>query len=131
MVAISYSGISQTSIDKGCTCIPNANLRAAAKKIEQGKIDRAELILERRQKGILLERLSEKDSIITTMNEQRQLYDEQMSNYERMIINDSSVIGEQTLRMKDLSRQLKTQRWKTRLAVVLGIIATGTTLLIK
>ena len=124
-VLINFTATSQASTD--VTCIPNTNLRAAARKIEQGRLDHLELLLQRQNVSLLNSRLMQKDSIIVNFNLEREVMDLKVAGYEHRLSNDSTIMNLQAQDNKTLTRKLKTEKWRTRAAVVAGIAATVAT----
>ncbi len=131
MALLTFSGNTQNLTAAGAkyafndsTCLPNAQLRAALKLIEQGKQCERELQISERSIEILQGRLILKDSIIGVMADRISIAQNIRETYERDVelyrIENSALAGT----IASLRKDLKKQKRKTVMARI-GIVAVG------
>lgn len=94
---MNFAAYSQDTTSK--IWVPRADLRAALKRLEQGKVDSAALVLTMQENQLLLQRLTVKDSTISGM---------------------ASLIENKDKQTAGLALQLKRQKKKT---IGLGMLA--------
>ncbi len=119
---MSLNSFSQTS--DSVTCIPNSQLRIAARLIEQGKLDSAELGVQRTNVRLLYQRLGAKNDIIWQYQAKDSTYKLMVANYEadqKTMLDQVSLANRQVLK---LQKDVKRQKTKTAIVGIAGIAAT-------
>lgn len=119
-------GISQTSSDT--TCLPNAQLKKAINLIERGKVAEEELGHTKQLVTILENKVTVKDSVITKLFAEKDIYSNLVRNYEQQVSNDKNIIKnlEKSITLeKRISRKQKLSKW------IVGIAGIGLGLLIS
>ena len=117
-------GISQTSSDT--TCLPNAQLKKAINLIERGKVAEEELGHTKQLVTILENKVTVKDSVITKLFAEKDIYTNLVRNYEQQVSNDKNIIKnlEKSITLeKRISRKQKLSKWIVGLAGIgLGLL---------
>lgn len=129
-VLMSLNSFSQTSPDS-VTCLPNSDLRAAAKLIAKGAIDSVELNIQRSNNKLLEQRLLIKEDIITQYKLKDNTYQDIMSNFKResvVLLDQVALSNREVMR---LQKKVKKQKAVTIIVGILGILGTGSALLLK
>jgi hypothetical protein len=118
--------ISQTSSDT--TCLPNAQLKKAINLIERGKVAEEELIHTKKLVTVLENKVTVKDSVITKLFAEKDIYSNLVRNYEQELSNDKNIIKnlEKSITLeKRISRKQKLSKW------IVGVAGIGLGLLIS
>lgn len=124
LVLTSLNAISQTSNDS-LTCIPNSQLKIAAKLIERGRVDSAELSFQKKAASLLSEQIQVKESIIAGLSQKIDLQKQIEATYERdkaSYLDQISIVNREVLR---LQKDVRKQKRKTFFTALAGIAATG------
>jgi hypothetical protein len=122
---LTLKGHSQNS-GNDTTCLPNAQLKLALKKIEKGKLDAAELKLQQEQNLLLEKRLFVKDSIIGLRQQQVNSYMQLVKNHESESATYREEAQAREESIKRLQAGLRKERSKTVMATISGILSTTT-----
>lgn len=119
---IAYAGTSQ-AFDS--TKIANSDLRKAAKKLEQCKVDSVALQQAQIQNTILFSRLQAKEILVTDLQTKLTVQQLQLSNFTDQTNNctQQQKIKDETI--KQLTKNLKRQRARTRLCAISGVLTTA------
>ena len=120
------AAISQTSSDT--TCLPNAQLKKAINLIERGKVAEEELVHTKQLVTILENKVTVKDSVITKLFAEKDIYSNLVRNYEQELSNDKNIIKnlEKSITLeKRISRKQKLSKW------IVGVAGIGLGLLIS
>lgn len=110
-VTIAFAGISQTS-KPDTTCIPNAKLREAISKIEEGKIAKEEVKLLKEQILNYESRIKVKDSIQSVTDAQIGSYADMTKNFDLYVANLKKQNELITLAHQSTLRELKKEKGK-------------------
>lgn len=118
---------SQTSSDS-CTCIPNSQLRIAARLIEVGKADSVLVIMQDSTIAQLHRLLAARENELSAYKNREQIYNKIVANYDTQIslMKDQGVISASWV--KDLQKQVRRGRTKTVLVGLAGLVVSGVTL---
>lgn len=101
-------------------CVPREDLKKALIKIEQGRVDAAELIQVKGQNTALQGIVSGKDNVIASLTNERNNLIGQVGTFQQLISNNQSQILLQDKTINNLNKELKKQRTKT---VAVGMLA--------
>ena len=118
--------ISQTSSDT--TCLPNSQLKKAINLIERGKVAEEELVHTKKLVTVLENKVTVKDSVITKLFAEKDIYSNLVRNYEQELSNDKNIIKnlEKSITLeKRISRKQKLSKW------IVGVAGIGLGLLIS
>lgn len=116
LLILTASGVhSQTS---DTTCLPNAQLKAALKLIEQGKVDKVELEQVKGQQVQLQEIVKGKDERIVNLSAQITNLSQQTEN-----LSQQSTLKDQTI--TSLNKALRKQKTRTVLAGLSAVLISG------
>ena len=108
---IASACISQTS-NPDTTCIPNAQLREAIAKIEEGKVAKQEIITLKEVIGIQEQRILGKDSAIQMMTEKTKGYEQMTRNFDLFVANLNKQIELKKVEYDAVKKQLKVEKGK-------------------
>lgn len=111
LILLSCAAHSQNS--KSDTCVPDYQLRIALKKIEQGKLDAAELRMTRQQLDLANKSLDLKDSVIAGQRDLVNAYKASGENYRSQLVIHKGRLDIANFNMDALNKQLRRQKTKT------------------
>lgn len=126
LLLTSLKSFSQTS--DSVTCIPNDKLRLAAQLIEKGRLDSAELDIQRTNVRLLYQRVSTKNDIIRQYQLKDSTFKNIQANYDREQKNMLDQVALANRQVAQLQKDVRRQKTKVKVVGLAGIIATALTL---
>lgn len=125
---MSLKSFSQTS--DSCTCIPNSQLRIAARLIEQGRLDSIELNLTKRSFLLSQDVIKEQTKVITAWEGKEDVWKKLEANFEKEKVALLDEVGYANREIVKLNKDIKRQKRKTVLTGIAGLLATALTIYI-
>ncbi len=107
------------------TCIPNYQLRIAAKLIQQGRIDSAIIVKQDSIIHLQKERIAKKDAQLLGYVSNERTYQQLITQYKEKEKLRDQASGIATQWITSLQKQVKRERTKTVLVGIAGILVSG------
>lgn len=121
LILLTFSVSSQIS-RSDTTCIPDEKLRLALKKIEQGKLDAAELQMTRMHLDLANRSMDMKDSVISSQWVLISSFKSSVENYRSQLVMQKARTDIANFNMDALEKQLKRQKIKTWFVGAAGVL---------